>query len=127
MSFSYKLVNDNTSELYQRMLVLDSTAFLGWRNKTTGRQNLPVEKCFRAWWIQKGRTGFKTSEDSARYRKELEDTVHIAVAKQDIDEVVEGIKEAVAERLGTTVETLQSHAEAGTLVEFVAEKQNERE
>lgn len=68
--FSYKN-NPFTPKQYQDHLDALSKIFLRWRVKLEFYKNKPIEQAFALWWNLRGPTGFKTSEDSFRLRKEL--------------------------------------------------------
>lgn len=68
--FSYKN-NPFTPEQYQAQLDVCSKMFLRWRVKLEFYKKKPIEQAFTLWWNLRGPTGFKTTEDSFRFRKEL--------------------------------------------------------
>lgn len=70
MSFSYKLLSDATAEIYKAMQQSDLAKFEAWKLKGN-RATLATDVAFRAWWNANGRTAFKTTEDSLRYKTEL--------------------------------------------------------
>lgn len=60
-----------TEQDYQKVVRHDAVAFLAWRARATARKALPLEQAFRSWWLVKGRTGFRSTEDMSTFRNDL--------------------------------------------------------
>lgn len=69
--FSYDWLTDSTRPLYERLLDMDAASYHDFKNSTEYRKGLSHKVAFRAWWNLKARTGYKTTDDLLRYKREL--------------------------------------------------------
>lgn len=69
-AFSYR--NPPKELDYQELLRRMGVMFIRYRLKAwEGFASKPLNKQFEIWWHAKGPTGFRTTEDSFRFRREL--------------------------------------------------------
>lgn len=75
-AFSYKDITPARELEYRELLRRLGIMFIRYRMRAwEGFASKPLNKQFEIWWAAKGPTGFRTTEDSTRFKRELLDSI----------------------------------------------------
>jgi hypothetical protein len=69
--FEYRWLTEDTQVEYTAVLDKHATEFLTWLAEKDDRNTWSLERAFASWWFHKGPTGFRTSNDTIRFKREL--------------------------------------------------------
>lgn len=69
--FDYANVMEATQPEYEAVLRAHATQFREWASHNRTHREEPVETTFKYWWMFRGPTGFKNSDQALRFRTEL--------------------------------------------------------
>lgn len=69
---SYDVTDPELAAVFKRRLATDSKNFCRWQSKSANRiADTGMLRLFELWWRWAGPTGFRTREDSLRYKADL--------------------------------------------------------
>lgn len=67
----YTWLTEETQAEYETVLEKHALDYLRWASERFDRKDWPLEKLYASWWFHKGPTGFRTTADAFRFKKEL--------------------------------------------------------